>query len=181
MTAISARSAGPAPPSACVPFEAVAAMDRATFARQFGAVFEAAPWVAEAAWPARPVRRHRVPPPGDGLGRAARRPAIVASPLIRAHPDLAGHDSLSADLAREQDAAGLAGLTAADRAELLELNAAYRARFGFPFVICARQHTAAGLIAAARARVGADAACEERRALDEVMKVARLRLWSLVE
>jgi 2-oxo-4-hydroxy-4-carboxy--5-ureidoimidazoline (OHCU) decarboxylase len=61
------------------------------------------------------------------------------------------------------------------------LTAAYRERFGFPFVICAREHTADSIIAAAAERLEATPAEEEETALDEIAKIARLRLEDLVE
>jgi OHCU decarboxylase len=180
MTAISARSDGPPPDLATVPFATVAAMDRTAFVQRFGGVFEAGAWVAEAAWRGRPFAAV------ESLHEAMVSVVLLAPrdrrlALLRAHPDLAGHDALSAGCAHEPDGAGLRALSASDRAELLALSAAYRERFGFPFVICARRHTAAGILAAARTRVAADARTEERTALDEVTKLARLRLWELVE
>ena len=151
-----------------MPFAAVAAMDRAAFVHHFGGVFEAGAWVAEAAWPGRPFAA--VEELHDALVSVvllAPRERRLA--LLRAHPDLV------------QAGAGLHALSASDRGELVALTAAYRERFGFPFVICARQHSAAEILAAARARVGADACAEERTALDEATKLAHLRLWELVE
>jgi 2-oxo-4-hydroxy-4-carboxy-5-ureidoimidazoline decarboxylase len=179
MPATSPGLTGAARVPEAVPLAAAAAMDRDAFVRQFGAVFEGAAWVAEEAWAARPF-----------TGVEALHEAMVAVLLraprdrqlavVHAHPDLAGSSALSASSAREQHAAGLGALTDADRAELLALNAAYRARFGFPFVICARVQTPATILAAARARVAADPAAEERSALAEVAKIARLRLAELV-
>ena len=65
--------------------------------------------------------------------------------LIRAHPDLVGrevrqHAGLTAESSREQAAAGLMDLTPDDIARFDRYNTAYKARFGFPFVICARQN-----------------------------------------
>jgi 2-oxo-4-hydroxy-4-carboxy--5-ureidoimidazoline (OHCU) decarboxylase len=57
----------------------------------------------------------------------------------------------------------------------------YRDRFGFPFVICAREHTADSIIAAVAARLDATPAEEEATALSEIAKIARLRLGDLVE
>jgi OHCU decarboxylase len=180
MTAISVRADGPPPALATVPFATVAAMDRAAFVHRFGGVFEAGAWVAEAAWPGRPfVTVESLHEAMVSVVLLAPRDRRLA--LLRAHPDLAGHDALRTGCADEQDGAGLRALSASDRAELLALSAAYRERFGFPFVICARRHTAAGILAAARTRVAADARTEERTALDEVTKLARLRLWELVE
>jgi OHCU decarboxylase len=104
--------------------------------------------------------------------------------LIRAHPELAGKaaiaGTLTAESTREQVAAGLDRLTAAQHARLLALTAEYRARFGFPFVVCAREHTADSIIATAAARVAADRDAEEQTALAEIAKIAALRLADLV-
>jgi OHCU decarboxylase len=162
-----------------MPIAAVADLDRAAFVNRFGAVYEEAPWVAHEAWTAGPfasVEALHAAMVAVVL-RAGRERRID---LISAHPDLAGSGALSAASSREQQAAGIGTLSAAGRAELLELNAAYRARFGYPFVICAREQTAATILVAARLRVRADPATEEATALAEVAKIARLRLAELV-
>ena len=153
--------------------------DRDAFVARFGGVWEGAPWVAEAAWECGPFDDH------DAL-HAAMRDAVDRAPrqrrlaLIRAHPDLGERAAaLGADSAREQAAAGLGALDDERRARLIALNAAYRERFGFPFVICAREHTAGSILATAEARLGNDPATEERAALVEVAKIARLRLDDL--
>ena len=80
--------------------------------------------------------------------------------LIRAHPDLAGAAAIAGELTaestQEQASAGLDRLTPEQYARLTALNAAYRERFGFPFVICAREHDADSIIAAATQRVADD-------------------------
>jgi OHCU decarboxylase len=179
MSATSPGRTDPPPAAGALPFAEVAALDRDGFVARFAAVFEDAPWVAEQAWAARPFA-------DVGALHAAMVAAIDGAArerrleLVRAHPDLAGSGALSATSAREQAAAGLGALSDDGRAELLALNAAYRERFGFPLVICAREHTPATILAAARTRVTADPVVEERRALAEVAKIARLRLAELV-
>jgi OHCU decarboxylase len=158
-------------------------LDRETFVTRFGGVFEATPWIAGAAWDAGPHR-------SVAALHAAMVAAVQTAPrsarlgLIRAHPDLAGTaavaGTLTAESADEQTAAGLDRLTADQHERLLALNAAYRERFGFPFVICAREHSADAIIAAAAARVAADPDDEERTALAEIAKIAALRLDDLV-
>jgi 2-oxo-4-hydroxy-4-carboxy-5-ureidoimidazoline decarboxylase len=146
-------------------------------------VFEESPWIAEAAWDARPFGSL------DALHAAMVR-AVENAPrerrlaLIRAHPDLAGKAAIAAELTpestREQAAAGLDRLTPEQYERMTGLTAAYRERFGFPFVVCAREHTADSIIAAAAARLDAEPAAEERTALAEIAKIARLRLADLV-
>ena len=70
--------------------------------------------------------------------------------LIQAHPDLAGKAAIAGELtaesAREQSSAGLSRLTPEQFATFTRLNQAYREKFGFPFVICAREHSAANIL-----------------------------------
>jgi OHCU decarboxylase len=158
------------------------ALDREAFVARYGAVFEGSPWVAETAWERRPF--------GDpGELHAAMSAAVRAAPrdrqlaLIRAHPDLAGRAAIAGELTEhsrgEQAAAGLDRLTPEEHAALTSANVAYRERFGFPFVICVREHTRESILAAAQERLGHDAERELATALDEIAKIARLRLEAM--
>lgn len=103
---------------------------------------------------------------------------------ICAHPDLAGRIAregrLSAPSANEQAAAGLDRLTPQEIARFDELNAVYRARFGFPFVICAREQTTASILMALEQRIENDRALEIAIALREIAAIARVRLKDAV-
>ena len=123
--------------NAAAPADAAAMLD---------ALYGHAPWIAERALGHRPFRsladlaqrlRHAVNE-ADAEARTA---------LLRAHPELgtAHGTRLDPDSAREQDLAGLAGCTPAELARLQELNAAYLARFGFPFVLAVRGARGAGM------------------------------------
>jgi 2-oxo-4-hydroxy-4-carboxy-5-ureidoimidazoline decarboxylase len=160
-----------------------ATLDREAFVARFGGVFEDSPWIAEQAHASRPwasvAELHAAL---VAVVDAAPREARLA--LIRAHPDLAGKAAIAGELTpestREQAAAGLDRLTPAQHADLLALTAAYRERFRFPFIVCAREHTADTIIAAARERLDHDTDDEERTALAEIAKIAALRLDDLV-
>jgi 2-oxo-4-hydroxy-4-carboxy-5-ureidoimidazoline decarboxylase len=65
-------------------------------------------------------------------------------------------------------------------AEFAGLNEAYRERFGFPFVICARLHSKAAILASLRARLTNSPAEEREAALGEIEKIAWLRLRDLI-
>ncbi|WP_025745855.1 2-oxo-4-hydroxy-4-carboxy-5-ureidoimidazoline decarboxylase [Kallotenue papyrolyticum] len=159
------------------------ALDQAQFVAHFGAVFEHAPWVAAAAWQRRPFADL------DALHRAMVEVVAAAPPaqqeaLIRAHPDLAGTAALAGEVtsasAREQAGAGLNALTPAEYARFTQLNRAYHERFGFPFIICVREHTKASILAAFAARLHHDRPTEIAIALTEIAKIARLRLQDLI-
>ena len=150
---------------------------------RFGGVFEASPWIAEAAWERRPFGsvEHLHSALVGVVGDA---PPADRRALIPAHPDLAGKaaiaGSLTPESTREQAAAGLDQLTPAQHERITGLTAAYRERFGFPFIVCAREHTPDSIIASAAHRLDADPDEEEQTALSEIAKIARLRLADLV-
>lgn len=154
-------------------------LDRAAFAARLGHLFEHSPWVAEAAWGQRPFRDAAQLQAALGAAlRAAPREKQLA--LIRAHPDLAGRlaqqHQLTAESTREQASAGLDRLSAEELAAFQQNNAAYLARFGFPFIVCARLTHKAAILAAMRTRLANSPEAEFAAALGEIEKIARLRL-----
>jgi OHCU decarboxylase len=113
------------------------------FVAAVGPIFEHSPWIAAAVVPLRPfASREALHAALCEVVRAAGEERQLA--LIRAHPDLVGREvkartGLTAESSREQAAAGLMDLTPDDIARFDRYNTAYKARFGFPFVICARR------------------------------------------
>jgi 2-oxo-4-hydroxy-4-carboxy-5-ureidoimidazoline decarboxylase len=157
-------------------------VDREAFVARYGSLFEHSPWVAEGAWARRPSDdREAVFAAMVETIRAAPQDEQLA--LIRAHPDLAGRaaveGTLTPDSTREQASAGLDRLTPEEHARFTGANAAYRERFGFPFVICVREHDKASILAAAEERLRHDREREIEIALAEIEKIARLRLEDL--
>ena len=157
--------------------------DRAAFVAVCGPLFEHSPWVAERTWPGRPFATR------DALHAAlcdAMYNATVEeqTALIASHPDLVGRlareGRLTAESTAEQAAAGLAALTEDEAALFDRHNAAYRDRFGFPFVICARQNKAAAILAAFPRRLNHTREQEITTALAEIAKIAKLRLLDAV-
>jgi 2-oxo-4-hydroxy-4-carboxy-5-ureidoimidazoline decarboxylase len=158
--------------------------DRESFIAALGHLFEHSPWVADESYAKRPFRDV------DDLYQALCA-AMMGAPagrqleLIRAHPDLAGRLALAGQLTAsstmEQAAAGLDKLTRTEADEVQQLNDAYKARFGFPFIICARLNAKATILAAMRARVVNTPDAELSTALGEIAKIARLRLNEAVK
>jgi OHCU decarboxylase len=151
-------------------------LDRDAFMARFGTLYESSPWVAEAAW--RPEGFAGV----EELDTALR-DAMYGAPLerrlelIRAHPDLGDRVSVLTDAsAREQAGAGLDRLSEAEYERFMGTNAAYREKFGIPFVVCVREHTKESILENADARLGNARDQEIDTALGEIAKIARLRL-----
>jgi 2-oxo-4-hydroxy-4-carboxy-5-ureidoimidazoline decarboxylase len=156
--------------------------DRDTFVERYGPVFEHSPWVAEAAWEHGPFADREALAHGlEQAMYAAPRDRQLA--LIRAHPDLAGRaaveGTLTASSQREQAAAGLDRLTPDEYETFTRTNAAYRERFGFPLVVCAREHTKDSILRTAAERLDHTPEQEIDVALGEIAKIARLRLKDL--
>jgi OHCU decarboxylase len=151
--------------------------DREAFVATYGPLFEHSPWVAEDAYEHGPYEDRRAL--YDGLVAA-----MYAAPedrqiaLVRAHPELAGKVA-TVDSEREQSSAGLDRLERDEYEALVSANTAYRAKFGFPFVICVRDHDKASILEAAQARVRNDPATELRTALAEIARIAHHRLEAL--
>jgi len=176
---------GRAPMSADPPVsaDALAAMDRETFVRTFGGVFERSPWVAEAAFAAGPFRDLEALQAAM-LAVVQRAPRARQLALVRAHPDLADKaataETLTEDSRREQASAGLDRLTPAEYRRFHALNRAYREKFGFPFVIAVRGLDKQAILDAFAERLESTPEAELERALAEIGRIARLRLEALV-
>jgi urate oxidase/2-oxo-4-hydroxy-4-carboxy-5-ureidoimidazoline decarboxylase len=155
--------------------------DRAGFVERFGRTFESSPWVAEEAWEEGPF--DSVSGLHAAMVRAVERaPADRQIGLIRAHPELAGSElRLTPESAAEQADAGLDRLDDDQAERLARATSAYREKFGFPFVVCVREHTPESIIASAEARLSSTPEEETRTALDEIAKIAALRLEESLE
>ncbi len=140
------------------------------------ALFEHSPWV-EARADARPSSGDRHT---DLMAVVATASDAERLALIRAHPELAGKAAIDGTLtqasAAEQASAGLDRLTAEEFARVHDLNARYRERFGFPFIICVRLTDKAGILAAMAARLANDRDTEIATAIDEIGRITKLRL-----
>jgi OHCU decarboxylase len=160
------------------------ALDHDGFVARFGTLFEGSPWIAERAWHDRPFDG-----PADLF--EALRAAMYDAPaerkldLIRAHPDLAGkaavEGSLTPESAQEQSSAGLDRLSPQEYELFNRLNDSYREKFGFPLVVCVREHTKESILAEAEARLEHSRSEEIEISLGEISRIAHLRLQDLVE
>jgi 2-oxo-4-hydroxy-4-carboxy-5-ureidoimidazoline decarboxylase len=153
------------------------------FAAAIGDTFELAPWVAEVAAAKRPFAT--VTALHDamiGAVRAAPRERQLA--FVCGHPDLAGKAARAGDVTedsrREQASVGLDTLSEEEFARFHRLNDAYKAKFGFPFIVCVRRHTRDSILTQFERRLRHDAATEFATALQEIHFITRLRLAAKV-
>ncbi|GGD52642.1 2-oxo-4-hydroxy-4-carboxy-5-ureidoimidazoline decarboxylase [Caballeronia grimmiae] len=159
------------------------AMPADAFVTVLAGIFEHSPWVAEIAAQQRPFESI------DALHAAMSKAVETAGDekqlaLINAHPELAGkaavRGELTAESTREQSGAGLNLCTQEEFDKLQSLNAAYRQKFGFPFILAVRGYDRHGIIANFEERVNHDRAEELRTSLDQIHRIARFRLDDLI-
>ena len=153
------------------------------FLRVIGPAFEHSPWIAGKAAALRPFanleKLHR-----ELCEIVSSAPGEKQIALIQAHPDLVGRaffrETLTPESTREQTNAGLGRLTQPEIELFQEFNAAYHKKFGFPFVICARLNKKEAILSGFSLRLKNPRDLEITTALDEIFKIAYLRLQDVV-
>ena len=162
-----------------IPLDDLNRADKRAFLAALGDMFENAPWVAEAVMAQRPFASlAALFSAMTGAVAASSREMKLA--LIFGHPDLAGKAARAGDLTvhsrAEQSSAGLDRLSEQEYAAFQRLNDDYRAKFGFPFIICVRRHTKASILREFERRLALDNDAEIEAALAEIFRIVALRL-----
>lgn len=161
--------------------EEINAMDQPRFVETFGGIFEKSPWVAEEGWNARPFDDiddlH-----ADLYAVIADAPRDVQVKFLNMHPELAGKEAqagtMTTDSVAEQASAGLNALTPEEMQTIADGNAAYREKFGFPFMIFVRGHTKEGIFFYLNRRQQTDPSTDEElhNAMTQVWGITRSRV-----
>ena len=156
---------------------------KSDFVTALANIFEYSPWIAEQAAVARPFA-------GVGALFAAMTAAVDRAPselrlaLLEAHPDLANKIQRAAGLTAESDAeqnsVGLDRLSDAEYAAFERANDAYRSKFGFPYIVCVRRQTKDSILRDFERRLPNDASTEMQTSIEEICRIAALRLDQLV-
>jgi 2-oxo-4-hydroxy-4-carboxy-5-ureidoimidazoline decarboxylase len=160
------------------------ASDRQGFLFSLSGIFENAPWVAERVEAGRPFATiaalHEAM---MDVVRAADAEDQLA--LLNGHPELAGKSARTGRVAPasrlEQGAVGLDRLAGEELLRFEQLNAAYRRRFAFPFIICTRRHTLDSILVNFQRRLDHAPELELGKALEEIGHITRLRLVERVD
>lgn len=166
-----------------ITLDALNGAPRGEFVAVLGGIFEHSAWVAERAAVARPFTS---PQQLLEAMRAVVRQASAEEQLalIRAHPQLGARGPnrarLTAASSGEQIRAGLDACTDEEFERLRQLNAAYREKFDFPFILAVRGHDPVSIIATFERRLNNDRERERQTAIHEIGMIAGYRLADLV-
>jgi OHCU decarboxylase len=160
-------------------------MAKDRFVEFFGGIYEHSAWVAEQCF----HRTAGLDDPGAIAGVFAdcvdRTSYDRKLELIRAHPDLAGRAAvrgeLTGDSTDEQASAGIDQCTPEEFRRFQSANEAYREKFGFPFVMAVRNSNRHAILEAFEQRLQNSPEQEFERAIEEIHKIARLRLQKMFE
>lgn len=160
------------------------ASNRPVFVAAIGDIFEHGPWVAERAHAGRPFPT--VAALHDAMMQAVRAaPRAQQLAFLRGHPELGGKvacaGAMTEDSIAEQGGLGLDRLSDEEFDRFEQLNAAYREKFGFPFIIGVRRHTRDSILAQFERRSAHGIETELAAALDEIGFITRLRLVAKVD
>ena len=159
------------------------AASKEDFVAALGNIFEYSPWIAEQAAAARPFAGVTALSAAmkDVVDRATTEMQLT---LIKGHPDLANKTQraagLTAESNSEQNSAGLDRLSDAEFAAFERVNNAYRAKFGFPYIVCVRRHSKDSILRDFGRRLPNDARTETQVSIEEICRIAALRLDQLV-
>ncbi|MCM2342067.1 2-oxo-4-hydroxy-4-carboxy-5-ureidoimidazoline decarboxylase [Rhodoferax sp.] len=147
-------------------------------------LYEHTPWIVQAALAQRPFAS--LPQLKFTLTQVVSNASREAQlGLIRAHPELAGkamvRQSLTAESTVEQSKAGLTHCSAEEFARLQQLNADYKAKFGWPFILAVRGPRDLGLsrteiIATFERRLHGHPDFELQECLRNIHRIAEIRL-----
>jgi 2-oxo-4-hydroxy-4-carboxy-5-ureidoimidazoline decarboxylase len=159
------------------------ACSKADFVTALANIFEYSPWIAEQAASARPFAG--VQQLFEAMKAAVdRASAELRLALIKAHPDLANKTQraagLTAESSAEQNSVGLDRLSDAEYEAFERVNNAYRSKFGFPYIVCVRRHTRDSILRDFERRLPNDVRTETQASVEEICRIAALRLDQLV-
>lgn len=151
------------------------------FTTMYGGIYEHSPWIAEAAYAQR-ENLHTVLELHNAMkaavGGATREKKLA---LIKAHPDLACAEAvkLTDSSTSEQQGAGLKECSPEEFAEFQKLNADYKTKFGFPFIVAVKGLNRHQILEQFRTRINDAADDEFETALEQINKIAYFRLMAL--
>jgi 2-oxo-4-hydroxy-4-carboxy-5-ureidoimidazoline decarboxylase len=156
----------------------------AAFTTALSGIFEHAPWVAESAAAGRPFAT--VAALHDAMMAAvASAPPDRQLAFLRGHPELGGKvarsGAMTAESVAEQGGLGLNRLSQVEFDRFERLNAAYRSKFSFPFIICVRRQTRDAILDSFERRTTLAPNDELQTALAEIGHITRLRLVQAVD
>lgn len=154
-------------------------MSQDEFVAVLGVVFEQTPVIAHYAWEKRPfadvtdLHQQMV----SEVEAMSKQEQLA---LIRVHPDLGSKVIMAEASVQEQSGVGLDCLTAQEYERFARLNAAYKAKFNFPFIVAVKNYTKDSIFTAFEQRLENSVDREFESAIAEIYQIAQFRLSAII-
>ena len=155
-------------------------LNKSEFISIFGNVFEKTKWIAKKCYDSKPYNSF------DALFskmmivfEEAKRERHLE--ILNAHPNLAVEKKLTEDSKNEQKNASLNQCNDAEFIEFKKLNAEYKKKFGFPFIIAVKGKNKEEILNSFRQRITNNINLEFEEAKKQVKKIANFRLSELIK
>jgi len=159
--------------------ESLNQMSQAEFVAILGEIFEHTPTIAEQAWEQRPFAT--LSELCQSMFNVVKGFSVDEQlALIRAHPDLGSKTKMAESSVQEQAGVGLDRLSPEEFDRFQALNQAYKAKFGFPFIIAVKNHTKDSILENFEQRLEHSGDAERQQALHEIFQIAQFRLKNIV-
>ncbi|XP_022900005.1 2-oxo-4-hydroxy-4-carboxy-5-ureidoimidazoline decarboxylase-like [Onthophagus taurus] len=102
--------------------------------------------------------------------------------VLNLHPDLSGKLNLrlTSESQFEQNSAGLLEMNQEEKTKLNNFNEKYKNKFGFPFVLCARENTVSTIFINIEKRLENNKEIELLTGIEEVKKICKLRINEII-
>ena len=161
-------------------------MDKNEFVACFGGVYERSPWIAQMAWEKNLA--NKATPDQDTAEKTHQILSAVVNEaskedklaLLLAHPDLADRlvitENITKESLSEQASADLTNCSPQEFDTFQTLNTQYKEKFGFPFIIAVRGYNRTEILEIFKKRRHNDTNTEFATALEQVHRIAYLRL-----
>ncbi|NJN89596.1 MAG: 2-oxo-4-hydroxy-4-carboxy-5-ureidoimidazoline decarboxylase [Leptolyngbyaceae cyanobacterium SL_5_14] len=155
-------------------------MSQEEFVDALGVVFEETPAIARRVYHQRPfasvIELHQ-----QMVAVVKQMSSAEQLALICAHPDLGSKTKMAEASVQEQADVGLDQLTASEFERFQILNSAYKAKFGFPFIIAVKNQTKDSILESFARRLNNTAEIEVTQSLAEIAQIAHFRLLNLID
>ena len=153
-------------------------LSQTEFTEVFGNIFENASWISEKLYKEKPFVNFRdLSKKMLNIFNSTNNENKLK--ILNSHPDLADKtkiNSLTQESNQEQSNAGLDRCTEEEFNEFKNLNIEYKKKFGFPFILAVKKKSKIEILDNFRKRILSDKKIEFNNAIEQVKKIAILRL-----
>ena len=155
-------------------------LSKSEFIKVFANIFENASWIAEKLYNQKPFNSfEELSLKMINIFENSSKEKKLE--ILNAHPDLADKAKitlLTPDSKKEQNSAGLDQCTEEEYSEFKKLNKTYK-KFGFPFIMSIKNKNKIEILNNFRKRINSELEIEFNEAVEQVKKIASLRLEDL--